>query len=76
MYVDYLKLHGEQSQTSSFIKKYAPIVKGDIRTFYVFLLALFGLKLYVFCLLLIYLALVPISSFVGVLKFNKEYSKK
>ncbi len=76
MYVDYMKLHGEQSQTTSFLKKYAPIMKGDIRTFYVFLLSLCGFKEIVFWVLLAYLTLVPISSFIGVLKFKKEYAKK
>jgi hypothetical protein len=76
MYVDYMKLIGEESQTTSALKKYSPIVKGDIRTFYVFLLALFGLKEVVFWVLLIYLTLVPVSSFIGVLKFKKENAKK
>lgn len=76
MYVDYMKLHGDRSQTTSFLKKYAPIMKGDIRTFYVFLLSLCGFKEIVFWVLLAYLTLVPISSFIGVLKFKKEYSKK
>ncbi len=75
MYVDYMKMIGEDSQTTSALKKYAPIAKGDIRTFYVFLLSLFGLKEIVFWVLLAYLTLVPISSFVGVLRFKKEYSK-
>lgn len=76
MYVDYLKLSGEQSRKTTFLKKYTPIVKGDIRTFYVFLLALFGLKEFVFWVLLTYLSLIPISSFIGILKFKKEFSKK
>jgi phosphatidylglycerophosphate synthase len=76
MYVDYMKLHGEQSQTTSILKKYAPIAKGDIRTFYVSLLALFGFKVIVFWVLLAYLTLIPASSFFGVLKFKKEFAKR
>ena len=76
MYVDYLKLQGEMSQTSSFLKKYTPIIKGDIRTFYVSLLAVFGLKEWVFWVLLAYLTLVPVTSFVGILKFKKERKNK
>lgn len=71
LYVDYLKLQGEKSQTSSFLKKYTPIIKGDIRTFYVSLLAAFGLKEWVFWVLLVYLTLIPLTSFFGILKFKK-----
>lgn len=75
MYVDYLKLQGEKSQRTSIMKKYVPLIKGDIRTFYVSLLALFGLKVWVFWVLLIYLTLVPVTSFVGILRFKRERKK-
>ncbi|KAB2877972.1 CDP-alcohol phosphatidyltransferase family protein [bacterium] len=76
MYVDYKKLKGENSHTTSLLTKFVPIISGDIRTFYVFLLALFGLKEFVFWVLLFILAFFPVTSFVGILKFKKESLKK
>ncbi|MBL7994808.1 CDP-alcohol phosphatidyltransferase family protein [bacterium] len=76
MYVDYKKLKGESSHTTSLLTKFVPIISGDIRTFYVFLLALFGLKEFVYWALLFILVFFPVTSFVGILKFKKEYSKK
>ena len=69
LYVDYLKLVGEK-QSSSF-KKYVPLIKGDIRTFYVTILCFLGNRPLVFIVLGIYLTVVPLVSFFGIGKFKK-----
>jgi len=75
LYADYLKLQGVESRKTTAMKKYIPFIKGDVRTFYVFLFALFGLREFVFWLLLVYMAFVPVVYSFGARKYAKVASQ-
>jgi phosphatidylglycerophosphate synthase len=75
LYHDYLEFKGEQSQTTTMAKKYVRFISGDIRTFYVSLVAVFGFKETAYWMLCIYLTVIPIYLVLGGLKFMKEISK-
>jgi phosphatidylglycerophosphate synthase len=66
MGVDYFKAHEKEIPKTSWKHKFRPFLKGDIRTFYVFLLAFTGYKPAIFWVLCFYELIVGIGNYLTV----------
>ncbi|NUN47181.1 CDP-alcohol phosphatidyltransferase family protein [bacterium] len=73
--VDYLKAKGDTSRFSTTMKKLQPVFKGDIRTFYVFLLTFLGEKTIIFWVLVFYHVFVSALALFGALTFPRLIAK-